>query len=98
MLVTVEQAAYILMAPFLKMDVTKGDRRGGAGGTRRFIAQREINPRGVERSSGGQLQLCYTVLRRVRGSFMATIKNDILPTNFTTLVYRGLTHPLNPSI
>jgi hypothetical protein len=57
MLVTVEQAAYILMASFLKMDVTKG----GAGGTRSFIAQREINPRGVERSSGGQLQLCYSL-------------------------------------
>lgn len=50
----------------------------GVGGTC------EINPRGVrrvERSSGGQLQLCYRVLRRgvFGGSFMATIKNDTVP-------------------
>jgi len=41
----------------------------------------EINPRGgsrrVERSSGDQLQLCYSLKkRRGGGSFMATIKND----------------------
>jgi hypothetical protein len=65
--------------------------------SRRFIAQREINSRELRGHLRGS---CAPVENSLEieagdgeGDFMATIKNDILPGNFTTAVYSGLTHP-----
>jgi len=99
MLVSLRQQAYPLMAPFLKMDVRRETRRGGS--TRRFIVQREINPRELRGHLRGSCAPTAKSLKRETGDagrggaqrFMATIKNDILPGSSTTTVYRGLTHP-----